>query len=145
SQAVASDVDKIEEAFRRQTGVIEERTGTMERALSLGVENVRQVLEKSAVTVAGALRDKVLEVTTTLSDQASDAFAEADKRVADRAEQTTSALFARVEDIAKAFNEADGQIAARTEATSSALLARGEEVASLMTGRAGEIARVMDE
>ena len=101
SQAVAADVEKIEEAFRRQTGVIEERTGTMERALSIGVDNVRQVLEKSAVVVAGALRDKVLEVTSALNEEAGNAFTEADKRMAERAEQTSSALLARAEDIAK--------------------------------------------
>ena len=48
SDVLAADVGKIEDAFRRQTGVIEERTGTMERALSAGVDNVRNVLEKSA-------------------------------------------------------------------------------------------------
>ena len=46
SEMLAADVDKIEDAFRRQTGIIEERTGTMERALSAGVDNVRNVLEQ---------------------------------------------------------------------------------------------------
>ena len=59
SAAIAADVEKIEQAFSRQTGIIEERAGTMERALSTGVDNVRSVLEKSAVFVAGALREKV--------------------------------------------------------------------------------------
>ena len=49
SDAIAADVEKIEQAFSRQTGIIEERAGTMERALSTGVDNVRNVLEKSAV------------------------------------------------------------------------------------------------
>ena len=79
---LAGDVGKIEDAFRRQTGVIEERTGTMERALSAGVDNVRQVLEKSAVVVAGALREKVLEVTSALTQEAGNAFSDADRRIA---------------------------------------------------------------
>ena len=79
---LAADVDKIEDAFRRQTGVIEERTGTMERALSAGVDNVRQVLEKSAVVVAGALREKVLEVTSALTQEAGNAFNDADRKIA---------------------------------------------------------------
>ena len=74
SEALSADVEKIEEAFRRQTGVIEERTGTMERALSTGIDNVRSVLERSAGGVAAALRDKVLEVTAALSDEAGKAL-----------------------------------------------------------------------
>ncbi len=95
SDAVAADVEKIEDAFLRQTGVIEERTATIERALSSGVDNVRRVLEQSALAVAGALRDKVMEVTSVLTEEAGRAFTDADRQIAERAEQTSGALMAR--------------------------------------------------
>ncbi|TIV05887.1 MAG: kinesin, partial [Mesorhizobium sp.] len=130
SDAIAADVEKIEQAFSRQTGIIEERAGTMERALSTGVDNVRSVLEKSAVFVAGALREKVMEVTSALHEQADAAFSDADRKIAERAEQTSAALLARAEDIARTFEEADRRLAARAEDTSSALIARAEDTSS---------------
>ncbi|TIT10774.1 MAG: hypothetical protein E5W86_27180, partial [Mesorhizobium sp.] len=115
SATIAADVEKIEQAFNRQTGIIEERAGTMERALSTGVDNIRNVLEKSAVFVAGALREKVMEVTSALHEQAGLVFSDADRKIADRAEQTSAALLARAEDIARAFEDADRRLHARAE------------------------------
>ncbi|TJW41336.1 MAG: hypothetical protein E5X65_38810, partial [Mesorhizobium sp.] len=83
--------------------------------LSTGVDNVRNVLEKSAVFVAGALREKVMEVTSALHEQAGAAFSDADRKIAERAEQTSAALLARAEDIARTFEEADRRLAARAE------------------------------
>ena len=65
------------------------------------------MLEKSAVVVAGALRDKVLEVTVRADEEAGNAFTDADRRIAERAEQTSSALMARAAEIASAFDEAE--------------------------------------
>ena len=104
---LAGDVNKIEDAFRRQTGIIEERTGTMERALSAGVDNIRNALERSAGVVAGALREKVLEVTSALTSEAGNAFTEADRKIAERAEQTSATLMQRAGDIARTFDDAD--------------------------------------
>src|SRR5690606_24538896 len=115
SDAIAADVQKVEAAFDRQTGIIEERTGTMERALSSGVDNIRGVLEKSAVFVAGQLRDKVMEVTAALHEQAGAAFSDADRTIAERAEKTAAALLLRAEDIARTFEEADQRLSARAE------------------------------
>ncbi|TIX20416.1 MAG: hypothetical protein E5V37_34225, partial [Mesorhizobium sp.] len=151
SAAIAADVEKIEQAFSRQTGVIEERASTMERALSTGVDNVRGVLEKTAVFVAGALRDKVMEVTSTLHEQAGAAFSDADRKIAERAEQTSAALLARAEDIAQAFEAADrrlheraqdtsNMLMARADDASNSLMARAEETADKLATRAGEIA-----
>ena len=124
---LASDVGKIEDAFRRQTGIIEERTGTMERALSAGVDNVRNVLEKSAVVVAGALREKVLEVTSALTAEAGNAFSDADRKIAERAELTSSALMPRADEISRAFDEADRQLASRAEESARALASHAAE------------------
>ena len=121
SEVLAGDIGKIEDAFRRQTGVIEERTGTMERALSAGVDNVRQVLEKSAVVVAGALREKVLEVTSALAQEAGNAFSDADRKIAERAETTSSALMARAAEISNAFDLAERELASRADANARAL------------------------
>ena len=165
SEAVAADVEKIEEAFRRQTGIIEERTGTMERALSIGVDNVRQVLEKSAVVVAGALREKVLEVTAALNEEAGKAFTDADRRIAERAEQTSSALLARAEDIARSSRKPtaarrlrrapseDGRRHVRPrrgdrphfDEADQRLVARAMETAGSLAARAGDILRNFDD
>ena len=127
SELLSDDIGKIEDAFRRQTGVIEERTGTMERALSAGVDNVRQVLEKSAVVVAGALREKVLEVTSALAQEAGNAFSDADRKLAQRAETTSSALMARATEISNAFDQAERELASRADANARALIAHTNE------------------
>ncbi len=144
SDAIASDIEKIEETFRRQTGVFEERTGTMERALSLGVDNVRGVLEKSAVFVAGVMREKVVEVTSAMHEQASQSFTDADCLIAERAEQISAAFLARAEDIARAFDDADKRLTARAYETSSSLMARAEETTDMLSAKAGEIAATFD-
>ena len=143
SELLAADVGKIEDAFRRQTGVIEERTGTMERALSAGVDNVRQVLEKSAVVVAGALRDKVLEVTAALNQEAGNAFTDADRQIAERAEKTSSALLARADEIASAFDEADERAgrAARTPTCNEPSLLVPTRLPTQLAARAEEDCR----
>ena len=73
------------------------------------------------------LREKVMEVTSALHEQAGLAFSDADRKIAERAEQTSAALLARAEDIARAFEEADSRLHARAEDTSSALLARADD------------------
>src|SRR5690606_39075183 len=76
SDAITADVQKIKEAFERQTGVNEERTSTMQRALSAGADNIRSTLENSAVFVASQLLEKLLEVTIALHEQAVEGFSE---------------------------------------------------------------------
>ena len=107
-------MNKIAEVFDRQTGVIEERTGTMQRALTAGVENIRIALEGSAVSVATSLRDKVMEITAALQREAGNAFTDADRKIAERAEQTSAALLARANEIAGVFANADDRIRVRT-------------------------------
>ena len=122
---------RIGEAFDRQTGVIEERTGTMQRALSVGVDSVRMALESSAVAVATSLRDKVMEITAALQKEAGNAFTDADRLIAERAEQTSAALLARANDIADVFADADQRILARAGETADTLSARAAEIAQV--------------
>ncbi|TIS80807.1 MAG: hypothetical protein E5W88_34155, partial [Mesorhizobium sp.] len=70
------------------------------------------------------------EVTSTLHEQAGAAFSDADRKIAERAEQTSAALLARAEDIARTFEEADRRLHARAEDTSNALLARADDTSS---------------
>ena len=42
------------------------------------------------VVVAGALREKVLEVTSALTQEAGNAFTDADRKIAERAELTSA-------------------------------------------------------
>ncbi len=128
SDAIAADIEKVEQAFARQTGVIEERSTTMERALNVGVDNIRGALEKSALFVAGQLREKVLEVTNSLHEQAGIAFTDADRKIAERAEQTSAALMARAEDIAQTFETADQRLVARAVETAQTLAARAGDI-----------------
>ena len=143
SEVLAGDVGKIEDAFRRQTGVIEERTGTMERALSAGVDNVRQVLEKSAGVVAGALREKVLEVTSALDQEAGNAFTDADRKIAERAETTSSALMARAAEIVQRLRRGRARAGQPRRGQCRALIARTNETTDQLAARAerGSLAR----
>src|SRR5690606_1234681 len=93
--ALVNQAAGIEAAFAEQTGVIEERTRTMENALRLGVDNVKGTLERSAVVVAGSLRDKVMEATAGIGDEAERALTEADARIAARTQETVEALSTR--------------------------------------------------
>src|SRR5690606_40295553 len=68
-----------------------------------------------ALSAAGSLREKVMEVTHALSSAAGDAFSEADRQIAARAEAASAALLARADDIARAFQDADERLAARAE------------------------------
>ena len=79
SAALAAEVAKVEDAFRLQIGQIEDRTRGVERALTTGVENVRTALERSAGAVAGALRDRVVEITALLTEDAGKVFTDADQ------------------------------------------------------------------
>lgn len=63
----------IDEAFKSQISVIEERTDTMQRALENGVGNVRESLEQSAVGLAAALRDRIVEAASSFSMEAKNA------------------------------------------------------------------------
>ena len=65
-----------------------------------------------------------MEVTSALHEQAGAAFSDADRKIAERAEQTSAALLARAEDIARTFEEADRRLAARAEERPVRLLAR---------------------
>src|SRR5690606_12243039 len=114
--AIAADVERIGEAFRAQTGVIEERTRTMQNALSVGVENVRKVLENSAVVIAGSLREKVMEVTAALSEEAQKTIDQADERIADSVARAAERFGARVNEIDETFDGAAERIGLRADA-----------------------------
>ena len=71
--AVETKKADIDEAFKSQISVIEERTDTMQRALENGVGNVRESLEQSAVGLAAALRDRIVEAASSFSMEAKNA------------------------------------------------------------------------
>ena len=108
----------------------------MQRALSGGVENIRIVLEKSAVNAAGELRDKVLELTAALSDAAGKALSDADLQLGAQAERTANALLARASEIAVHFEAADQRLSLRADETFSLLSLRAEDTARTLQDKA---------
>lgn len=92
----------LEDSFRRQTAVIDERTKTMQKAIEIGVGNVRSVLENNALSLSETLREGVSEVSGTLSNETQ------------RAETVISSATAYLMDsIARAVDDVDQKFADR--------------------------------
>src|SRR5690606_6603573 len=143
SGAIEADLARVDDVFRRQTGVVEERTQAMERALGTGVDNIRVALEGSAGVVAGALREKVLEVTALLGEEAERAFSDADRRIGDRTDAIAKAISERTGEMGQLLGESDRQLAERAAEISRAIVERTGEIASVLTERTGDISRVL--
>jgi phage-related protein len=142
---VASNISRIEEAFGRQSGIIEERTRTMETALGAGVDNVRKALENSAGVVAGSLRDKVLEITSTISQQAERTFDDVDQRIIARTHQTSAELEERARQITESLADADKRIAGGTDSLVSRLNEGLTEAETRLTAGTNQIGEKLHE
>src|SRR5690606_4339461 len=82
AETIRNEIGQVNTTFSDQIGVIEERTRTMEAALAIGVDRVRQTLENSALVAAGALRDKVAEATGSLGEETARVMDSVDERLA---------------------------------------------------------------
>lgn len=67
--AVDHNSTVLEDSFLRQTAVIDERTKTMQKAIEIGVNNVRGVLESNALTLSETLRERISQISNTLNDE----------------------------------------------------------------------------
>lgn len=100
--AVDYNTSVLSDTFLRQTAVIDERTKTMQKAIEIGVNNVRSVLENNALTLSKTLRERISEVSGTLSNET------------DRAETVISAATVRLKgSVIDAVNDVDQKLAER--------------------------------
>ncbi|MDZ7823527.1 MAG: hypothetical protein U5K75_05445 [Ahrensia sp.] len=119
--ALNASTRALEETFNAQSGVVGERTETLEKALALGVDNVRKALEESAGKLASTLRDRVTESRREIEEEAN--------RIAALTGDTGSNMTTRIEEILRGHQESltagiasyEAQIGERTAALNDIL------------------------
>ncbi len=135
SAEISTDIARVGEAFSAQTGIIEERTAGMERALFSGVDKVRKTLEESAAAVAGTLRDKIRDGAAALGEEtnkASDLLGGHSIRLTDRLGEILAdaedRITAKAENVVSVFDEIDQRMVGRTHQSSAELHARAKAI-----------------
>ncbi|RCL04069.1 MAG: hypothetical protein JSC189_000109 [Candidatus Tokpelaia sp. JSC189] len=94
----------LENSFLRQTAVIDERTKTMQKAIEIGVNNVRGVLENNALTLSETLRERISQISRTINDET---------RLAETALSTTTVNL--LDSFVNAVSDADQKLIERTQ------------------------------
>ncbi|AQS41604.1 MAG: Hypothetical protein BHV28_09080 [Candidatus Tokpelaia hoelldobleri] len=107
----------LEKTFSHQTAIIDERTQTMQKALEIGVHDVRSTLENNALTLSESLREQFSEVTGTIAAEAS------------RAESVISGTASGLANsIIGVVDEAEHKLARRSQSLSENFQTLGESI-----------------
>lgn len=143
--AIRADIERVNQSFAEHSGVIEERTQTMQKALSIGIDNVRQTLESSAGVVASALREKVNEATMELSTGTMKVLDDVDGRIAERIAGAAAILNQQVDQIGVGFDGAAQRLGERVDGAVRNLDERVEYIDRAFDDAAQRISMRTDE
>jgi len=115
--AITQNNEALEDIFNRQTDIIDERTRTMQKALEIGVHDVKSTLENNALTLSESLREQFSEVTGTIAAEA------------DRAEAVISGAASELANsITGVVDEAEQKLAQRSHSLNESFQTLGEGI-----------------